>query len=566
LIFTPERFSDLHREMYEATVGFAEAELLPEDAAIETGDTDVSHRLLVKACEAGLAAVEVPEVYGGLALDKVTALLVTEGLSAQASFATTFGAHASIGMLPILYFGSEAIKERYLERLCAGEITSCYALTEPGSGSDALAARTSAVLDDEGTHYVLNGTKQFITNAAIADIAVVFAKVDGEKFSGFVVDLKASGIIIGSPEHKMGIRGSNTCSITLVDVRVPVDHLLGEVGKGHKIAFNILNLGRMKLAAGSLGGAKHALSMAVEYALQREQFGKAIASFGAMRAKFASVATSIYAAESIIYRVGGCVDQALEGLEDASPLVQFKAIEEFATEAAICKVVGSECLGYATDEAVQVHGGYGFTEEYKAERAYRDARINRIYEGTNEINRMLVPGTLLKRALKGRLNLMAAAADITADLGNADYCPPEYPGPMGHERTLLHLMKRRTLYTLNATFMKLQQELTDRQDVLMPLADMIIALYTSDSAVARAMQSPGNTSIRTMTQIVVREAWDQVDQLARRILWSVAGSRGRPVHLENLDRWQIVPQADLLGLEQALGAVVVDSGGYPTHE
>ena len=563
LIFTPERFSELHREMYEATVAFGEAELLPEDEAIETGDTEVSHRLLVKSCEAGLASVEVPEEFGGLDLDKVTALLVTEGLSCQASFATTFGAHASIGMLPIVYFGSEAIKQRYLPGLCAGEITSCYALTEPGSGSDALAARTTAVLDADGSHYVLNGTKQFITNAAIADICVVFAKVDGSKFSGFVVDLKAEGVIIGAPEHKMGIRGSNTCAITLDNVRVPADHLLGEIGKGHKIAFNILNLGRMKLAAGSLGGAKSSLAMAVEYALERKQFGTEIASFGAIRQKFAAVATSIFAAESIIYRAGGCVDEALEGLHDASPLVQFKAIEEFATEAAMCKVVGSEALGHATDEAVQVHGGYGFTEEYKAERAYRDARINRIYEGTNEINRMLVPGTLLKRAFQGRLDLMGAAGEITRDIEDASYEPPAFVGCLAHERTLLHLMKRRTLYTLNATFMKLQRELTKRQDLLMPLADMIIALYNSDSAVARALQTPEDTSLSLMARIVVRQSWDQVDQLARRVVWNVSGSRGKAVHLENLSRWSVTPEADLLGLEQELGALVVEHKGYP---
>jgi alkylation response protein AidB-like acyl-CoA dehydrogenase len=564
-VFTPEHFQDLHREMYDATVGFCEAELIPRDAEIETGDPTVSKDVLIKACEAGLASIEVPENLGGLELDKVTALLVTEGLAAQASFATTFGAHASIGMLPILYFGSEDLKADLLPKLCSGELTSCYALTEPGSGSDALAARTVATLNPAGTHYSLTGTKQFITNAGFADIAVVFAKVDGSKFSGFVVDLSVPGVTIGPPEHKMGIRGSNTCSIILDDAKVPVTHVLGEIGQGHKIAFNILNLGRMKLASGSLGGAKIALKLGVDYALERKQFGKAIATFGALKTKFSKMATSIYATETAVYRTAGSMDRKLLDLKGAPALEQFKAIEEFATEAAMCKVLGSECLGLAVDETVQVHGGYGFTEEYKAERGYRDARINRIYEGTNEINRMLVPGTLLKRAMKGQLDLMGQAALITADLENADYAPPTFDGHLAHEQTLVHLMKRRLLYTLNATLMKVQQDLKNRQELLMPLADITIAAFTSDGAVARAVQSDDDGTLAIMAQIVVREAWDEIDTLCRRVLWNISGSKGKAIHLQNLAKWAIVPEADLFALEQELGQLVVDAAGYPVQ-
>ncbi len=562
-IFTPEAFTELHREMYEATVAFSEAEVVPRDAEIESGDLDVTREILTASCEAGLAGIEVPEDFGGMDLDKVTALLVTEGLALQASFATTFGAHASIGMLPILYFGTEELKKDLLPKLCAGEITSCYALTEAGAGSDALSGRSVAMLSEDGSHYVLNGTKQFITNAGFADIAVVFAKVDNKLFSGFVVDLKAKGVSIGAPEHKMGIRGSNTASMVFEDVVVPATHLLGEVGKGHKIAFNILNLGRMKLAAGSLGGAKLSLRMAVQYASERKQFGVTIDTFGAIRAKFAKMAVSIYAGESGLYRTAGSMDRALHELHDASPLEQFKAIEEFATEAAMSKVLGSECLGLVTDENVQIHGGYGYTAEYAAERAYRDARINRIYEGTNEINRMLVPGTLLKRAMRGKLDLMGVAAHINADLANADYAPPAFEGDLGNERTLVHLMKRRSLYALNATVMKLQQELNNRQDLLIPLADAIMAVFVSDSAVARALQTPDNEDLQVMAKIVVRSSWDTVDNLVRQVLWNIAGSKGKVVHMKNLSKWTTVPEADLLGLEQQLGATIIEKGGYP---
>ncbi|MBW2523410.1 MAG: acyl-CoA dehydrogenase family protein, partial [Deltaproteobacteria bacterium] len=552
-IFVPEGFSEMQRDFYDACTAFMNGEIIPRNAEIERGDAELNRELLRKTCELGLCSVEVPEEHGGLGLGKITAFLVAEGLSGHGSYATTFGAHSSIGTLPIVYFGNEETKRELLPKLCSGEVLSCYALTETGSGSDALAAKCKAVLNAEGTHYLLSGSKQFISNGACSDIAVVFAKVDGSQFTGFVVDLKAPGVEIGPDEHKMGIRGSNTNALHFDQTPVPVERVLGEIGKGHRIAFNILNLGRMKLATAALGGCKRLLALCLGYAGERHQFGRPIRDFGAMRQKFSRMGVATFATESACYRTAGDMDRRLLELAGVPEVEKFAAIEEFAAEAAICKVMGSEAAGMAADEAVQIHGGYGYTEEYPVEQAYRDTRINRIYEGTNEINRMLIPGTLLKRALKGRLDLMSVAPAITAELADEAYEPPHFDGEFGHERSLLHLMKRRTLYTMNNAAMKLQTELQERQEVLMALADMIIALYAADSCLARAMQLDASRDTHPgawfPTKIYVREAWDVIDTNARRVLFHIAGSKGKVVHRNNLAVWDLLPEADVLGLE-----------------
>ena len=421
-IFTPEDFTEEHRMIRDTARDFVKNEITPNIEKVEARDREFLLEKLEQAGELGLNGTDIPEEYDGLGLDKVSTTIVTEVLGDSGSFCAVHGANTGIGTLPIVYFGNDEQKKKYLPKLASGEWCGAYCLTESGSGSDALAAKTKAVLSDDGKHYILNGEKIFITNASWSETFIVYAKVDGDKFTGFIVEKDYPGVSIGKEEEKMGMKGSSTCSVILEDAQVPVENVLYEVGKGHKIAFNVLSMGRWKLGAGSVGGAKGCIKGAIEYANQRHQFGKPISSFGLIKEKLAHMTIKTFLAESMMYRMAAMFDDKLSAMDDEqkkSGEETAKAIEEYATECSIAKIYGSEVLDYCADEFVQILGGYGYIREYAAERAYRDSRINRIWEGSNEINRMLIPGTLMRRAMTGRLALMESAMAIPKEIGRA---------------------------------------------------------------------------------------------------------------------------------------------------
>src|SRR5215475_189327 len=456
-VFTPEDFSEQHKLIAQTAEEFAQNEIIPNIEKMEQKDFSISRDLLRKAGELGLSGVEIPEVYGGLEIDKVTAAVIADHIAKYAGFATTWGGHTGIGTLPIVYFGTEEQKKKYLPKLAAGEMIGAYALSEATSGSDALNCRARATLSSDGKHYLLNGEKMWITNAGFADLFTVFAKVDGEKFTAFLVERNFPGFSVGAEEKKMGIRGSSTAPLILNDCKVPVENVLGEIGKGHVIAFNILNIGRFKLGAMCVGGARNSLDHAIAYAKQRKAFAKVIADFGLVREKLANMAARTYVGESLVYRTVGLMDSALSAVDksaDDAPKQTLKAIEEYAVECSIIKVWASEMLDYVVDETVQVYGGYGFVEEYPAERTYRDARINRIFEGTNEINRLIITGFLLKRALSGQLPLMPAIKKLMDEVLSGPSMGDEIEGPLADERKLVAQAKKLGLFAAGSATQK----------------------------------------------------------------------------------------------------------------
>ncbi|CDM66431.1 acyl-CoA dehydrogenase family protein [Pyrinomonas methylaliphatogenes] len=484
-ILTPEDFTEEQRMIADTTRQFVDSEVRPAIPQLERHDWDLARALLRKAGELGLLGANVPEEYGGLGLDQTSGTLISENVGRSASFAVTFGAQTGIGMLPILYFGTEEAKRKYLPRLVTGELVAAYALTEAGSGSDALAAKTTARLSEDGRHYILNGEKMWISNGGFADVFVVFAKVDGEKFSGFIVE-RGPGLTNGAEEHKMGIKGSSTTALILSDVKTPVENLLGEVGKGHKIAFNILNIGRFKLGASCLGGMKLMLHESIRYANERHQFGRPISSFGAIKSKLAEMAIKTWVGESVVYRTVGLIEAAIKATaHDAES--KLRAIEEYAAECSIIKVMLSEYCDEVADEMVQIYGGYGYSADYPAERAYRDSRINRIFEGTNEINRMLIPGMLMKRAMQGRLALLPAAQRLMDEvLQPAPASFDEEDGLLVAEHKLAQNAKKIALMTLGTAVQKYMQALEDQQEILMSVADIIMDAYAMETAILRA--------------------------------------------------------------------------------
>ena len=570
-VFTPEDFTEQHQLIGQTTEEFAVNEILPNVERIEHKEFQVTRDLLKKAGDLGLSGVEIPEAYGGLEMDKVTAAVIADHIAKYAGFATTWGGHSGIGTLPIVYFGTEEQKKKYLPKLASGETVGAYALSESTSGSDAMNCRARAELSKDGKHYILNGEKMWITNAGFADLFTVFAKIDGEKFSAFLVERGYPGFSVGAEEHKMGIRGSSTCPIILNDCKVPVENLLGEIGKGHVIAFNILNIGRFKLGAMCVGGARVSLENAIGYAKQRRAFNKVIADFGLIREKIANMAALIYVGESLVYRTVGMMDAALNEVDKSSADAlkdTRKAIEEYAVECSIIKVWGSEMIDYVVDETMQIYAGYGFVEEYPAERAYRDARINRIFEGTNEINRLIITGFLLKRAMSGQLPLMPAIKKLMDEVLSGPSMGDEVEGPLADERKLVAQAKKLGLFAAGSATQKYMQAIQDQQEVMGAIADITIETYAMESAVLRTqklVEAKGEKSAElaiAMTRVYLTQAMEKVESAAKRVIANVAEGDMLRTQLAILRRLAKYEPFNTIELRQQIAKRAIEVGKY----
>jgi alkylation response protein AidB-like acyl-CoA dehydrogenase len=566
-IFTPERLTDEHRLMAQTTTEFVTSEVLPVLDRLEQKDWQLARSLLRRCGELGLLGIAVPEAYGGLDLDKASSLAVIEQIGPSASFATTFGGQANLTILPLVLFGTKEQKERYLPRLVSGEIVGAYALSESGSGSDALAAKTRAVQQPDGS-WLLNGEKMWISNGGFADVFIVFAKVDGEQFTAFIVERASGGVTSGKEEHKMGLHGSSTTPLVLQDARVPADNVLGEIGKGHKVALNTLNYGRFSLGAMCIGGARAAIADAASYAASRRQFGQPIASFGAIRHKLGEMIARTYGIDSLIFRTAGLIDATLgNGPHDGAAIAQ--AFEEYAVEASIAKVAGSETLDFVLDENVQIHGGNGFVKDYSAERYYRDARVNRIFEGTNEINRLLIPGMLVRRAIKGEIPLIPAARrlqdevlspSIGAAAGSDDQ-------PLADEMRTVAAFKKVALMIIGTAMQTYGDKLTDQQEVLGYAADILIDTYAGDSCVLRAQESgvadPRRHDLHVAAaRVFVHDAGLRVDACARSALAAMAEGDTLRTLLAALRRILKVTPVNTVALRRTLADAAVSEGEY----
>ena len=527
-VFTPEDLSEEQLQMAATVAQFAREEVLPKASEIEAKKPGAVPDLLRKAAELGFTSMDIPEEYGGLGMDKTTSTLITDHMSVLASFSTAYGAHVGIGTLPLVWYGTEEQKKRYLPKLASAEWIGAYALSEATSGSDAMNIRTRATLSADGTTYTLNGEKMWITNGGTAGLYTVFAKIVGEKFSAFLVERDTPGLTVGAEEHKMGIRGSSTCPLVLQDCKVPAANLLGEAGKGHHIAFNVLNMGRLKLGVACIGGARLAIAHMIRYAKERKAFGKAIAEFGLVQRKIAECATRLYAAESMTYRTVGMIDASLAQLGEEgnrSPREVQKRIEEYAVECSILKVYGSEMMTLVADELVATMGGYGYVEEYPAERYYRDARINRIFEGTNEINRMIITGWLMKRAMAGELPLLKAIKALMDEVMQ----PPSFDGAeqsdetLAREAEILASVKKIALFAAGVASQRYMAALQDQQEIMADLADIISQAFALESALLRArkLAASGKSNAATagaMTGLLADESMNLAEQASRRVL------------------------------------------------
>lgn len=572
-VFIIGEFSEEQMMVIKMVQDFVRQRVLPNSAKIEKLDIDLTKQLLREAGEQGILGTAFPEEYGGYKQDFLTNMAITEVMAEGRSFSLSFGAHVGIGMLPILYFGNEAQKAKYLPELIAGTKFAAYCLTEPDSGSDALAAKSRAVLSEDGKHYILNGQKMWITNAGFADVFVVFAKIDGDKFTGFIVERNWEGLSLGAEEQKLGIKGSSTRQVFFENVKVPVENVLGEIGKGHKIAFNILNIGRIKLAAGVLGGAKATCTQAIRYANERKQFGKFISSFGAIQHKIAEAACRIYATESAMYRTSkdiGDMEKQLEEKGASLAEALLGAAEEYAIECAILKVRGSECLNYVVDEGLQIYGGMGYSEEAPMAGVYRDARINRIFEGTNEINRMLSVDMLLKRALKGHIDILKPALAVQKELTSFTLPTPVGDGLLANEAALVRNMKKVFLAVAGATVQALMTELESEQEILMNLADIMAEIYLCESAVLRTLkrvqylgQENCQTSIE-MTQVYVNDAVERVGQHARAVVAAWADGDMKRTLLLAIKRFTKFDPVNTKALRRSIAERMIAAGEY-TH-
>jgi alkylation response protein AidB-like acyl-CoA dehydrogenase len=567
-VFTPERLSEEQRLIGRTADEFVDKEVLPQLDRLEQKDWALARQLVRRCGDLGLLAVDVPEAYGGLALDKATSLLVSERLARSASFGATFGAQANLTITPLLLFGTEAQKQKYLTRLVTGEIVGAYALSESGSGSDALAARARAVPQPDGS-FLLSGEKMWITNGGFADVFTVFAKVDGQGFTAFIVERAFPGVTSGKEEHKLGLHGSSTTPLILQDVRVPAENVLGEIGKGHKVAFNVLNFGRFKLGGMCSGGAYGAIGESAKYAAQRKQFGQPIASFGAIRHKLAEMSIRAYAVESLIYRTAGLIDAKVEQTphDPTSGAAALAALEEYAIEASIAKVAGSEMLDYVLDENVQIHGGNGFVQDYPAERHYRDARVNRIFEGTNEINRLLIPGMLARRALKNELPLIAAARALQDELLTPTIAPSNDDTPLAAERAATAAFKKTALMTLGLAMQTYREKLGDEQEVLTAVADILIDAFAAESAVLRAIaalarQTPRAGLHADAARVFVNDAALRIDAAARTALAAMAEGDTLRTMLAALRRLTKTSPINTVALRRRIADETVARGGY----
>ncbi len=568
-VFTPEDFTEQHLLIAQTAEEFANKEIVPNIEKMEHKDFSVVRDLVKKAGDLGLSGVDVPEQYGGMELDKVTSAIIADRIAKYGGFSTTWGAHTCIGTLPIVYFGTEEQKKKYLPGLASGETVGAYALSESSSGSDALNCRTRAMLSADGKHYLLNGEKMWITNAGFADLFIIFAKVDGEKFTAFIVERGFPGFSVGAEEHKMGIRGSSTCPLILNDCKVPVENVLGEIGKGHHIAFNVLNVGRFKLGAGCVGSARNCIESAIAYAKQRKAFGKVIADFGLIREKLANMAAGIFTGEAMAYRTVGMMDAAIAqlgpGHDDMAPVR--KVIDEYAVECSILKVWGSEFISYVVDEAVQIYGGYGFVEEYPAERNYRDVRVNRIFEGTNEINRLLITGFLLKRAMSGQLPLMAAIKKLMDEVISGATDEGE-EGPLAQERKLVATAKKIGLFAAGIATQKYMQAIQDQQEIMGAIANMVIETYAMESAVLRAQKlaarngEAGAALAVAMTRVYISVAMEKIESAARLVIAACAEGDMLRSQLAILRRLCKYEPFNTLALRRTIAHRVIEMGKY----
>jgi alkylation response protein AidB-like acyl-CoA dehydrogenase len=564
-IFTPEDFTDEHRAIARTTDEFFDKEVAPNVEAIQRHEPGVAVSVLRKSGELGLTGVVVPEEFGGMEMDLASMMVVAEHLAKDGSYATMHAAQVGIGTLPLLLFGTEEQKQRYLPRLAKAELVAAYCLTEAQAGSDALAVRTRADLSSDGKHYILNGQKMWITNGAEADLYTIFAKIDGDKFTAFLVERGWPGVQPGAEEKKMGIKGSSTTAVYIDNVQVPVENVLGEIGRGHIIAFNILNLGRLKLGPCTVGGAKEVLHLALKYAKQRQTFGKPIAAYGLIQHKLAEMAIRTYAAETMSYRVVGMIQAQLEGFSWSQPdanKAMLKAVEEFATECSYIKLFGSEALDYVSDEGVQIHGGYGYHQDYAVERAYRDSRINRIFEGTNEINRLLATGMLLKRAQRGQLPLAEAVKKLQAEVLGG---PSLSSDGAGEESKLVKNAKKIALLVLGVAYQKYLSALEEQQEVLANITDITMNVFAMESVLLRTskLAAHGKGAVaQDMCGVFLHEAMETIESLARTVLAACAEGDALRTNLAVLKRFAKSEPVNAIALRRNIAARLLEAERY----
>ncbi len=569
-VMTPEKITDEHALIRQTATEFVDGEVVPVNDRLEKKEWTLARELIHKCGSLGLLGTNIPEEYGGVDLDKISTLVVSEALSHHASFGASFGAQANLTILPIFMFGTDAQKKKYLPGLVSGEVCGAYCLSESGAGSDAMGAKTKAMKQPDGS-FIISGEKMWITNGGFADVYIVFAKVDGEHFTAFIVEKKWPGVSSGKEEHKLGLHGSSTTPVILQDVKVPADAVLGEVGKGHKVAFNVLNFGRFKLGAMCSGGAKKNIEEAAKYAKTRKQFGTSIATFGAIKHKLGEMTAREYALESMMYRTAGLIDRRVEATAGKKPgdgMPTLQALEEFAVEASIAKVLGSETVDYVIDENLQIHGGNGFVHDYPAEGHYRDARVNRIFEGTNEINRLLIPGMLMKKALKGDLPLLAAAKALQDEIMSPSMAvADDTDAPLAAESRAAAAFKKVVLMVAGTAMQRYGQKIEQEQEVLSLLADMLIDTYASESAVLRAQDAAARTLPHAdlhadAARVFVNEAAGRIEMAARNALAAMADGDTLRTQLAALRRLLKVTPANCVVMRRRLANAAVARGGY----